>query len=111
MHFVSSQKLKLSSMATAKVQLRAQEARINDQLDHTAEEQEELLNEQLHVQEELTKQDIKEQREAICRLQKDVVDDTTLIGATILKCGSVLASSSSFVWVSWQLSQYSSVLW
>ncbi|KAK9903268.1 hypothetical protein WJX75_001246 [Coccomyxa subellipsoidea] len=72
-------------MATAKVQLRAQEARINDQLDHTAEEQEELLNEQLHVQEELTKQDIKEQREAICRLQKDVVDDITLIGATILK--------------------------
>ena len=85
-------------MATAKVQLRAKEARINEQLDDTAEEQEALLNEQLQVQEELTKQDIKEQREAISRLQKDVVDDTSLIGSTILKCGSDLAFLSSFVW-------------
>ncbi len=86
-------------MASTKVKLRAQESRINDELNRSADEQEALINEHLHIQEELTKQDIKEQREAISRLQKDVVDDTTLIGATILKCGSFPCLSTSFLWV------------
>ncbi len=72
-------------MGTSKLQLRAQEAKIGDKIDRTVEEQEALINQQIQVKEELTKQDIKRQEEAISRLQKDVVDETKLIGVTILK--------------------------
>lgn len=72
-------------MGTSKLQLRAQEAKIGDKIGRTVEEQEALINQQIRVKEELTKQDVKQQEEAVTRLQKDVVDETKLIGATILK--------------------------
>ncbi len=74
-----------SYMGTSELQLRKQEARIGDKTDRTVEEQEALINQQVHVEEELTKQDVKKQEEAIARLRKDVVDETKLIGVTILK--------------------------
>ena len=72
-------------MGTSELQLRKQVARIGDKTDRTVEEQEALINQQVHVEEELTKQDVKKQEEAIARLRKDVVDETKLIGVTILK--------------------------
>lgn len=68
------------------MQLKDQEASISDQFNRTLEEQERLIEKQIQVHENLTKEDIKTQKEHIARLRKDVVDETTIIGETILKC-------------------------